>query len=93
MEFAPVRKEIASKIVILSNDNATHTFKMKIWTNKTIKHRVYFNEDFSLHYPSSKKGYSTRAAMNSDTMRAKTNFKQAMREEINEGIAFANFES
>ena len=88
MEFSPVRKDIASKSVILSQHDNTHTFKMKIWTNKTIKHQIYMNEDFSLHYPSPKKGSALARSTQSEMTRARTNFQQDVRQQIKECVYY-----
>ena len=90
MEFAPARKDIARKTVNLVNCDEYKSSKVKMWTNKTIKHQIFQREDLTLHYPSSKKGYAERVSTYSELVHAKTNFKQAIRQEIDEGIAFAN---
>jgi hypothetical protein len=86
MEFAPARKTRMTQSVTLVDKETIH--KMKMWTNKTIKGNIYLRDDSSLHYPSAKKGFAWSSSMTSEKLRASTNFKQVMKQEIDEGIAF-----
>ena len=90
MEFAPAKKVRMKQSVTLVDKDTIR--KMKMWTNKTIKGNIYLHDDFSLHYPSAKKGFAWSSAMTSEKLRANTNFKQHIRDEINEGIEFNLFE-